>query len=266
MFYNYKILNTNNEEILYLYVSSIYEFSSELNKENKPTSLLHKVNDYINAMDIKFDGKKVMLVVNDIIIANLTLDQNFINYKEMIDLDKKDNIDIIDYEDEIKDFIRDELKTYSEHIISNFIKMRNKDGKTSYVDLNNYIVNLLTRIIPPTYEEEALKSAAIIVRTNVFRALYENNYVEEEEYQNINTFQKMWKNQFWANFDKLKDAVEETSYQYLSNKNQYYFDFNIRDKYQVPFSSYGANMLAKSGYKYRDILNHYYPDATLEIV
>ena len=146
------------------------------------------------------------------------------------------------------------------------IKIKRKDGKTSYVDLNNYIVNLLTRMIPPTYEEEALKSAAIIVRANVFRSLYENNYVNEEEYQSINTFQKMWKNNFWSNFDKLKDAVEETSYQYLANKNKYYFDFDIRDKYKVPFSSYGANMLAKSGYKYHDILHHYYPDAFLEIV
>lgn len=266
MFYNYKILNSNNEEILYLYVNSIYEFSSELERKNKETSILNMIHDYIDAMDINFIGKKVMLVVNDIIIANLTLDQNFINYKEMIDLDKKDNVDIIDYEKEIKSFIQDELKTYNEHIISNFIKMKRKDGKTSYVDLNNYIVNLLTRMIPPTYEEEALKSAAIIVRTNVFRSLYENNYVNEEEYQSINTFQKMWKNNFWSNFDKLKDAVEETSYQYLANKNKYYFDFDIRDKYKVPFSSYGANMLAKSGYKYHDILHHYYPDAFLEIV
>lgn len=266
MFYNYKILNSNNEEILYLYVNSIYEFSGELERKNKETSILNMIHDYIDAMDINFIGKKVMLVVNDIIIANLTLNQSFINYKEMIDLDKKDNVDIIDYEKEIKSFIQDELKTYNEHIISNFIKMKRKDGKTSYVDLNNYIVNLLTRMIPPTYEEEALKSAAIIVRTNVFRSLYENNYVNEEEYQSINTFQKMWKNNFWSNFDKLKDAVEETSYQYLANKNKYYFDFDIRDKYKVPFSSYGANMLAKSGYKYHDILHHYYPDAFLEIV
>ena len=266
MFYNYKILNSNNEEILYLYVNSIYEFSSELEQNNKESSILNMIHDYIDTMDINFTGNKIMLIVNDIIIASLTLGQNFINYKEIIDLDKKDNVDVIDYEDEIRSFIRNELKTYSEHIISNFIKMKRKDGRISYVDLNNYIVNLLTKIIPPTYEEEALKSAAIIVRTNVFRSLYENNYVNEEEYESISTFKKMWKNKFWLHFDKLKEAVEETSYQYLTIKNQYYFDFNIRDKYKVPFSSYGANMLAKSGYKYRDILQHYYPDASLEIV
>ena len=118
MFYNYKILNSNNEEILYLYVNSIYEFSSELEQNNKESSILNMIHDYIDTMDINFTGNKIMLIVNDIIIASLTLGQNFINYKEIIDLDKKDNVDVIDYEDEIRSFIRNELKTYSEHIIS----------------------------------------------------------------------------------------------------------------------------------------------------
>ena len=59
MFYNYKILTVNNEEILYLYVNSIYEFSSELDYKNKEQSIFNKIKDYINVMDIKFNGKKL---------------------------------------------------------------------------------------------------------------------------------------------------------------------------------------------------------------
>ena len=279
MFYNYKILEVNNEEILYLYVNSIYEFSSEFNYSNKPKSVFRKVKNYIKDMDIKFNGKKVMLVVNGLIIGSIMLitndfsnineqniDNEYISYNETIDLDKNDNVDIIDIDRDINNYLKDEISGDSAgYIISNFVKMKNKDGRITYIDLNNYITNELSKIIPPTYEEEAIKSAAIVTRTNVFRDLYENNYLNENNYRDNNTLKKMWKKKYKEHFNKLKSAVEETSYQYLTN-NHYYFDFNIRSRYQVPFSSYDANMLAKKGYNYTEILGHYYPDAELEIV
>lgn len=276
MFYNYKILEVNNEEILYLYVNSMYEFSNELDHDNKPKSLFNKIVNYIKDMDIHFNGKKVMLVVNGLIIGSLMLitndfsnidkEENYISYKEEIDTDKKDNIDIIDMDQDIKSFIKNEISTDNDgFIISNFVKMKSKDGKITYVDLNTYITNELSKVIPPTYEEEAIKSAAIITRTEVFKSLYENNYLEDNDYRDINKLEKIWKKDFNYYFSKLKDAVEETSYQYLSS-NKYYFNFNTRNNYQVPFSSYGANLLAKSGYNYIDILGHYYPDAELETV
>lgn len=275
MFYNYKILEVNNEEVLYLYVNSMYEFSKELDHLNKQKSIFNKVKEYIKDMDIKFNGKKVMLVVNGLIIGSLMLitsdfsnikDNDYISYKETMDIDKNDNVDVIDIDTDIKNFVKNEIATDNDgYIISNFVKMKNKEGKTTYVDLNNYITHELSKIIPPTYEKEAIKSAAIITRTEVFRELYENNYLVDDNYRDINSLQKLWKKDFYSHFNKLKEAVEETSYQYLS-VNHYYFNFNIRSKYQIPFSSYGANQLAKSGYKYIDILSHYYPDAKLETV
>lgn len=276
MFYNYKILEVNNEEILYLYVNSMYEFSNELDHGNKPKSLFTKIVNYMKDMDIHFNGKKVMLVVNGLIIGSLMLitndfsnidkEENYISYKEELDTNKKDNIDIIDMDQDIKSFIKNEISTDNDgFIISNFVKMKSKDGKITYVDLNTYITNELSKVIPPTYEEEAIKSVAIITRTEVFKSLYENNYLEDNDYRDINKLEKIWKKDFNYYFNKLKDAVEETSYQYLSS-NKYYFNFNTRSNYQVPFSSYGANLLAKSGYNYIDILGHYYPDAELETV
>lgn len=278
MFYNYKILEVNNEEILYLYVNSIYEFSSELDKTNKPKNVFNKVTNYIKDMNIKFNGKKVMLVVNGIIIGSIMLINNdfkdidnknmkneFISYNENIDLDKNDNVDIIDLNKDIKDYIKNEITNNDGYIISNFVKMKNKNGQITFVDLNNYITNYLIKIIPPTYEEEAIKSAIVVARTNVFRELYENNYLSEDNYRDTITLKKMWKKNYTQYLNKLKSLVEETNYQYLSNNN-YYFDFNARKKYQIPFSSYDANRLAKLGYNYIDILSHYYPDATLEIV
>lgn len=274
MFYNYKILDVDNEEVLYLYVNSMYEFSSELDKSNKPKSIFDKINKYIKDMDINFSGKKVMLVVNGIIIGTLVLVTNdflntnkknqYISYKEIVDIDEDDNIDLIDKDNELSSFVENYVSVNDSYIISNFVKMKNKDGLITYTDINNYIINSLSKIIPPTYEKEAIKSAAVITRTLVFQELYENDYLSDSNYNTIN-LQKLWKKDFNFYFNKFKDAVEETHNQYLLS-DFYYFKFDDRKKYQVPFTSYGANILAKKGYKYIDILGHYYPDARLEIV
>lgn len=274
MFYNYKILDVDNEEVLYLYVNSMYEFSSELDKSNKPRSIFDKINKYIKDMDISFSGKKVMLVVNGIIIGTLVLVTNdflntnkknqYISYKEIVDIDEDDNIDLIDKDNELSSFVKNNVSVNDSYIISNFVKIKNKDGLITYTDINNYIINSLSKIIPPTYEKEAIKSAAVITRTLVFQELYENNYLSDSNYNTIN-LQKLWKKDFNFYFNKFKDAVEETHNQYLLS-DFYYFKFDDRKKYQVSFTSYGANILAKKGYKYIDILGHYYPDARLEIV
>lgn len=274
MFYNYKILDVDNEEVLYLYVNSMYEFSSELDKSNKPRSIFDKINKYIKDMGISFSGKKVMLVVNGIIIGTLVLVTNdflntnrknqYISYKEIVDIDEDDNIDLIDKDNELSSFVESNVSVNDSYIISNFVKIKNKDGLITYTDINNYIINSLSKIIPPTYEKEAIKSAVVITRTLVFQELYENNYLSDNNYNTIN-LQKLWKKNFNFYFNKFKDAVEETHNQYLLS-DFYYFKFDDRKKYQVPFTSYGANILAKKGYKYTDILGHYYPDARLEIV
>lgn len=274
MFYNYNILNVNDEEVLYLYVSNMYEFSIEFDKPNKIKSLYGKISEYIKNMDINFNGRKVMLVVNGIIIGSLMLLSNnfsdtsknnrYISYKEITDIDINDHMDVIDINSKMNNFIKDKLDQ-NDPIVSNFVKMKNKDGMITYVDINNYIINTTSKIIPPTYEDEALKSAVIICRTKMLQDLYENNYLSQDDYVNTSNLQKLWKKDFNFYYNKLKDAVQETDNEYLL-KNNYYFKFNDREKYQIPFTSYGANILAKNGYTYIDILGHYYPDATLETV
>jgi len=274
MFYNYQILNVNDEEILYLYVNSMFEFSSELGNIRKKETILNKVNDYINLMDINFNGKKVMLVVNGLIMASLVLvpkvqaennHNNKMLYKEIVDIDKEDTIDIIDIDSNFRNYIENDITNDDGYIISNFVKMKDKTGKTTYIDLNNYITNKLSSMIPATYEEEAIKAIAVIVRTKTFRDLFENNYLDEENFRNTLTLKKMWNKNYKYYFNKLKTAVIDTSYEYLTFNN-YFFNDTIRFKHFIPFSSYEANRLAKKGYNYQEILGHFYPDVSLEIV
>ena len=72
MFYNYKVLNSQNEEILYLYLNDRYEIANEFDKSNVP--LLDSINNFLKNMNINFSGDKVMLINDDgIIIASINL-------------------------------------------------------------------------------------------------------------------------------------------------------------------------------------------------
>ena len=69
----------------------------------------------------------------------------------------------------------------------------------------------------------------------------------------------MWNKNYKYYFNKLKTAVIDTSYEYLTFNN-YFFNNTSRIKHFIPFSAYEANRLARQGYNYQEILGHFYPD------
>ena len=142
--------------------------------------------------------------------------------------------------------------------------MKDEKGMTTYVDLDNYIISLLSKSVPFNCKEEVLKCLAIIIRTNILKELYENNYLNGQKYQNISQLKNIWGKNFDENYNKLKEVVNETSHCYMT-KDNYYFNFAMRNKYYIPFNIGKANNLANKGYHYLDILGHFYPDASIEI-
>ena len=80
MFYKYIIASVNNEEVLYLYMSNSYEIAKDFNSSNTTDEDIKKrVTNYINNRGISFKGNKVYLVVDDIIIASLSLNNSKYN-------------------------------------------------------------------------------------------------------------------------------------------------------------------------------------------
>lgn len=76
MFYRYEIKNEENEEILYLFVDDKYEFAAF---NNRNSNIQSKIKDYIKNMKIKFNGKKVVLVVGGVLIMLLLTSDPSIN-------------------------------------------------------------------------------------------------------------------------------------------------------------------------------------------
>ena len=78
MFYRYEIKNEENEEILYLFVDDKYEFAAF---NNRNSNIQSKIKNYIKDMKIKFNGKKVVLVVGGVLIMLLLTYNPSINKK-----------------------------------------------------------------------------------------------------------------------------------------------------------------------------------------
>ncbi len=73
MFNKHLLLKQNGEEVLYLFINYNYEFSKIINNQNKnekETSIYYKIKEYIKDKNIVFNGTKVFLVVNGIIMGS----------------------------------------------------------------------------------------------------------------------------------------------------------------------------------------------------
>ena len=75
MFSGHLIIEVNNEKVLYLFIDYNYEFADLLykGKKEKSKTIYQKIINYIKDKKIDFDGTKVFLVVNGLIIGTLIL-------------------------------------------------------------------------------------------------------------------------------------------------------------------------------------------------
>ncbi|MBU3876540.1 SpoIID/LytB domain-containing protein [Faecalicatena sp. AGMB00832] len=105
------------------------------------------------------------------------------------------------------------------------VKKTAEDGKeqVSQVPWEEYFIGVLAKEMPETFEEEALKAQAIVIRTNLYKALDENeDKVLKDSYLCGKDLEKKWDaDQFDVNYKKLKKAMDETADQVLYYQDGY---------------------------------------------
>lgn len=145
MFYRYEIKNNGIENILYLYLTMNYEFSKELTSQSGDTELKRRTNNFIKNNGIQFDGKKVYLVIDGIIVKAFEISQ-----EEKID--QKINRNIFD---DLEYMITLELEDHSMVEIS----------------LQEFLLGTLATNMVPNLPIEVLKAMAILYRTYAFKQM-----------------------------------------------------------------------------------------------
>lgn len=99
--------------------------------------------------------------------------------------------------------------------------------KISNMNLEDYIIGVVAAEMPASFELEALKAQAISARTfSIYKMEHRNlEYdiiigVSDQAYNTIEEMQQKWQNEFENNYNKVKQAVEETKGLIMTYQNQ----------------------------------------------
>ncbi len=105
--------------------------------------------------------------------------------------------------------------------------MINVDGES--VDSEKFLIWALAAYVEPDYEPESLKAMAVVLRTNLRKALGGRSKISAEElgfaYYPEDMLEKMWGGrEFVNNYRKMESAVNDTEGAVILNDKGYYID------------------------------------------
>ena len=180
MLESYKIAKSNNEDVLYLYLNVNYEFGEDLEDED----LEKRAKRYLVAHNIKFNGNKIVFIVNGISTKMITIDK---------------------------------AKTY----LNDFIIILNNNEKLSLKEL---LLSLLFSNINISLREETLKALTVLYRDEIIYNLENNNYLDLRKlslsYHNYNYYKVTYPEIYRLKFNIFNKVIDETNGEYLVNNSK----------------------------------------------
>ena len=200
MFYKYEIKNNGIEDILYLYLNMTYEFSKELGVNSNNDEIARRTKNFIKNNNINYDGEKVYLVIDGIIVKSVDISKNKVEIEKLT-----------------------EELFYSND--SYMVNVKLDNNVTIEITLNDYLLGALANIYSNELEEETLKAIAILYRTYVFKEMNEKKFVFASNnfinYRPISYYKLTWLNNFKNIRDLLDKVIDDTDCLFLTY-NQYY--------------------------------------------
>lgn len=180
MLESYKIAKSNNEDILYLYLNVDYEFGNDLTTEE----LEKRAKSYLTTHNIKFNGNKVVFIVNGISTKLISINNN---------------------------------KTY----LNNYLVTLNTEEKITIKEL---LLSLLLSNINLDLKEETLKSITILYRSELMYNLKDNKYLNIKDlnliYHNYNYYKIRYKETYKSKYDIFNKVINDTDGEYLIYNNK----------------------------------------------
>ncbi len=198
MFYRYEIRNQNEEEVLYLYLTMKYEFSKELIQ--KDDDLGRRTSNFIQNNHIPFRGKKVFLVVDDMIVKSIDLSQVplFIDYHNYYSID------------------------------SFLVNIELDDQSISEITLRDYLLSVLLSKYMDNIHEEVLKAICILYNTYAYKMMMEEGKILSTNSFAIYkpaTYYKSTLENYDVIVNKLQHIIEDVDCIFLRYQNDYILPF-----------------------------------------
>lgn len=179
MLESYKIAKSGNEEILYLYLNVDYEFGEDLEEDD----LEKKARNYLVTHDIKFNGNKIVFIVNGISTKMITIENN-------------------------KTYLNDYL-----------ITLNTKEKMT----LKEILLSLLFSNINISLREENLKALTVLYRGEIIYNLNSNYLDINKlslSYHNYNYYKVTYPETYKSKFEIFNKVIDKTDGEYLINNGK----------------------------------------------
>lgn len=187
------VVTVDGKETLYLYLNNTEEFSRDLvnsNSYSKDINLYRKIHNYMKNMGISFDGTKISIVVNGIVLAT---------------------IDISDYDETTDQFV--ELLDNKSNA-SKFIDLDYSNGIIEKLKLEDYVFGVVGAEMPAIFHEEALKAQAVIARTyaskRMSRGLTIKDYNSTQIFRDQIYLKEIWGEHYNEYREKIENAIRTT--------------------------------------------------------
>ncbi|MEG2351519.1 MAG: stage II sporulation protein D [Bacilli bacterium] len=249
MFNKYRVVG----DVLYLYVDDKCEIGSFF--DDKSINIKSKIIDYIKNMKINFKGTKVVLLLSGIILGTIYLN-DYVDMKSyniygsnkyVYNLDIKDvpkmvlntqnpPKEVISVVMDKKDYQGINNKNNNEILLSKTqevketvpverkINIKRRDGSILNIALEEYLIGVVAAEMPASFNEEALKSQAVVARTYTLKLLETGRTLTDDfstqEYKDNSQLKVLWLNDYDKYYNKIKNAVVITKGQYLTYNNK----------------------------------------------
>lgn len=113
------------------------------------------------------------------------------------------------------------------------VRVLKKDNTVENLELEDYLVGVVSSEVPIYFEKEAIKAQAVAARTYALKQIEKNkknNYdvtddTRTQVYSNLEELKKKWKNNYNDNISKIKTAINETKGEYISYNNEIIYAF-----------------------------------------
>lgn len=119
--------------------------------------------------------------------------------------------------------------------------LNESDGSITEINLEDYIVGVVSAEMPASFEKEALKAQAVAARTYAMykkEARKEGTYdlimgTKDQAYKDNRTLLSEWGLSFFPNYLKIRDAVKETQNEIVTYEDQFInaFYFSMSNGY-----------------------------------
>jgi len=200
MFYKYEIKNNGTEDILYLYLTMSYEFSKELGYNTNDSDMTRRTKNFIENKGINFNGSKVYLVIDDIIVKALDIGKD------------QPNIELL----------KDALYYSNDHYL---VKLKLENGAMIEITLREFLLGTLSSIIVPNLEKETLKAICVLYRTYAFKEMQENGFISSTNqfmiYKPISYYKLSWITNYDDIVKNLNTIMDETDCIFVTYNHSY---------------------------------------------